>query len=448
MNVEQPQNRQGDRRLQRRPSPAVASPGTTPGFFPSHTVGLSGAEAAPKTRGSSIRPTLNRYHVNSPTAPPTAWEKPGRLRTAWDLPQLIRPLPVRRQHHERHPRQLVHYPAFIDYIFRHRFATAAQLQQRFPNLLRSERTAQYQAASLVRLGYLGLAPVRSTGPNFPFVYFVTGRGLRILKETYARLGRQFDAVPTEQAKTKGTALDSILHELLLTEFDLTVWKTVQRRGDLDILFSERRYFQADNQLRFWHNGRQHRVIPDGGFLLRLADHPMPRLLLNFVELDNGTMSLARIAEKYHQYDQWASSSDGRQYLTALFARHGSRIPSPNFRLLVIAHDKHEADADNPRLLDLFSQALDLSAGMRDRLWLTTAAAIHAHQHEAAPLDQPLWFRVRDARRWLADYRALLAGLPRGRGHKQYHHQRQFVASRLPSLPLHPLFPHAKAAIAQ
>src|SRR5262249_29631345 len=67
MDVELLTNGQEDQQQQRRPGPADASPRTTRGFSHSQTLGLAGAETAPKTRGSSSRPTLNGDHVNGPS---------------------------------------------------------------------------------------------------------------------------------------------------------------------------------------------------------------------------------------------------------------------------------------------------------------------------------------------------------------------------------------------
>jgi hypothetical protein len=341
---------------------------------------------------------------------------------------------------------LPHYPAVVQFVYTSRFATASHIQRRFPQYLTTRRTAQYQLAAIVQLGYLQTAPVRSTSPNFPFVYAATGRGVRLVADAYRRLGVEWREPQPETAKQKGIALSSILHELLTTEFDLTVWKTVESRGDLTRLFHERRYFQREKQLRFSHNGRTHRIVPDSGFLLSVADQtskrpiPSSSLLMHFVELDNGTMPLPRILKKFETYDLWARSEEGQNYLRMLFTRYGEPRPQPNFRLLVIAHNNLRGNNDFRRLLDLFMQTLSLPSTMRDRIWFTTAEQIRQEQHNPSSLSAPLWVRARDAKAWLSAYRHFAANLSSGKSLANFLQCRTFVAEQFRHMPLHPVFP--------
>lgn len=439
--VERPENGQDTPRLQRRPSPADASPGTTPVFFHSHTLGLSGAETAPKIRGSShTGPTLNGYHDNGPTNNPTtlAIAAGKRRGGAWGLPALIRPLPVRQRKKPKQPRLLPHFPALVEFVYNHRWATGEQVQMRFPERPRCKRTRQYQLANLVQLGYLALAPVRSTSPNFDYVYCTTAKGIRLIRETYEQRGLEWAGMPTESRKPYGMALDSILHELLLTEFDLDVWRTLGEREDIRHVMHERRYFRKEKQLTYVHNGRTCRVKPDSGILVRYPV-PTPRLLLHFIELDNGTLSSARTRQKYRLYDAWSRSTEGESYLRQLFHAYGSPNQEPTWRLLMIAHDKNKPGGDSRRLLDLFTQTLELPTAMRERVWLTTAENLQAAHESPAPLAAPIWLRARDARPWMGEYRAYMARLPKGRGQKPFAAQRKFVSERLSQLPLHSLF---------
>ncbi|MCA9093703.1 MAG: hypothetical protein KDA68_09470, partial [Planctomycetaceae bacterium] len=115
---------------------------------------------------------------NDATSATTSRGERERLRTGWELPELIRPLPRRRRVcAAKPPRLLPHHPALLEYIYLSRFATASQVQRRFSTWLRSARTTQWQLANLVKLGLLATAPVRSTSPNFPYVYFTTGMGV-------------------------------------------------------------------------------------------------------------------------------------------------------------------------------------------------------------------------------------------------------------------------------
>jgi hypothetical protein len=344
----------------------------------------------------------------------------------------------------KRPRLLPHYPAVIEFVYASRFATGSQIQRRFPQYLTTQRTTQYQLAALVQLGYLQTAPVRSTSPNFPFVYATTKRGMRLVAETYARLGIiSQDRLP-ETTKSTGIALSSILHELLTTEFDLAVWKTVNSRGDLDRLFCERRYFQRDKQLRFQQNGRTHCVVPDSGFLLRVGNQASKRpdasLLLHFVELDNGTMPLPRILAKFQMYDRWTRSDEGQNYLQMLYAQYGDPRPQPSFRLLVIAHAGSANGSDFHRMTDLLMQTSSLPSAMRDRIWFTTAEQLRREQNTASPLSIPLWLRARDIKSWISEYRHHTTNLSSEQMPINSRQSRTFIAKQTQKMPLHAIFP--------
>jgi hypothetical protein len=154
------------------------------------------------------------------------------------------------------------------------------------------------------------------------------------------------------------------------------------------------------------------------------------------------MSLPRILDKLRHYDLWSRSDAGKKYLTDLHRQHGAQHPRPNFRLLIVCHDKAglHRDGDERRLLDMLTQALELPTKMQERVWLTTVERLRANQALPSPLDTPLFIRARDARPFLFEYRSHLAASPKRRGQKRYHHQRRFWAERIPDFPLHSLFP--------
>jgi Replication-relaxation len=191
------------------------------------------------------------------------------------------------------PQELRHYAAVVEYVYQSRLAVRSQIQRRFPAWIGSERTAQYQLARLVELGYLSLASVRSTSPNFPYVYLATGKGIRLVREAWAEHGVDWLVSAPEEAKAQGRAEVTVLHELMLTELELAIRLTVAARPDLQILTTERRYFRAENQLRFSYQTGQSQVQPDAGFVLAVARPGADRaLLLCLVEMDNGSMSVA------------------------------------------------------------------------------------------------------------------------------------------------------------
>lgn len=446
--VEPPKNGQVNQQIRRLPLRAVAPPRTTSGGFShSHSFGLRDSQSSPKThpKSSSESPTPNSYHdnspndSNSPASSATARKRKAATRTAWELPELVQPLHRRRTRCVKQPRRLSHYPAVVEFVYNHRYATTFQIQRRFNDYMRNQRTSQYQLASLVDLGYLQRAPVRSTSPNFPAVYAATRQGIGLVKESYASLGIAWTGTATEQLKSSGVALESILHEVLLTEFDEAVRATVESRGDRVLLMYERRYFHNKKLLAYDFEGKIHRLIPDAGFLLRLqssagrgSEVSSQRLQLNFVEFDNGTLSTARLATKYEAYDKWSKSEIGRTYLRRLYERYGSN-QGVSFRLLIVA--RHQSgDSDESRLALLLALALFLPRPMRERIWLTTAAEFQSHQDYDPPLAVPMWVRVRDCRNWLPTVRELSPdGMQRSR-------LTTFVARHLPSVPRHPLLP--------
>jgi hypothetical protein len=506
--VERLDNGQRLQRLRRRPPSADASARTTRGFFPSHTFGLTGTETVPKTRGSSSQTTPNGDHVNrsaaeqgggeygagngasngarnganhgspngslngsaggetapatgTPAAKSTAREtvrataQPTARRTVrgksrglsgWELPELVRPLPVRKQTFAARPRRLVHYPAVVEYVWQSRFATADQVQRRFSMAIGSLRTAQYQLAALVRLGYLRTAPVRSTSPNFPYVYFATQRGMRLVRTAYEQLGERREPLAGESVRSRGMALASLLHELLLTEFELAVEKTLANRGDLVKLFSERRYFARDKQLRYAGGGRTRVVIPDAGFLLGLrqtSGRPdacrFRSLLMHFVEFDNGTMPLPRLAAKLRQYDGWSRSAEADQMLAQLGERYGGGSAPVNWRLVLVVRSRGGC-ADRLRLVDTLIETAKLSSAMRDRVWLATASKLAAHQRDPAPLAPACWVRGRDVRGCLTGSKQRGEGCAESPAASRRKELRALVVSRLALAPRHALFP--------
>ena len=439
MEVEQPKNGQVDQQIRRRPDGADAASRTTDGFFHSHAFGLAGSQGSPKTRQSSLRPTPNGDHHNSSansTNRPTANRGKSRAVTAWELPDLIRPLPVRKHSCQRQPRLRDHYPAIVEFVYANRFATAAQIQRRFVDYLPSYRTTQYQLAGLVRLGYLQTAPVRSTSPNFPYVYSATKRGVNLIERAYSALRQSWTGVATESSRSRGMALPYLLHELFLTEFDLAVHEVIQNT-ELERVYLERRFFLRDRQLRYAINGRIKRLIPDSGFLVSRPDQQLgrtqrqQRLMMHFTELDNGTMSIRRLQGKFWRYRDW-SQSEGRQYLKQLYSHYGSEVPTSNYRLLFIVHGSRTSD--ERRLLDVFIAAGGLPAAMRDRIWITTVGCLRAGRFGSSALEGRIWLRLRDTRAWANSGFSLNDSYERSLAAK-----RTLLGNQVASLPRHPLF---------
>lgn len=378
--------------------------------------------------------------MNHATAALTAKERESPPYTAWELPATIpalrRPAPTPR----RKPTILPHYPAVVEFVYENRVAVPWQLRRRFPQM-HKRRTADYQLESLRHLGLLNIVPLRAAPREWPNVYLATPPGVRFVSDTYAAAGIAWDGKADEARYARGRSLPDIQHELMLTEFSLNLWQTIETRPDLRLLTTiERRFHRPDKQLAFSHGDHTEHVRPDAGFLLS-ADRPgsTPSVHLYFVELDNGTTPITSsadkrsVADKLAAYGHWARSEEGERALAALYRRYNIMPKQPSFRLLIIANDRYQfAGGGARRLAQILTVALDLPRAMRDRIWLTEAEQLKRHQYDLAPLAAPTWVLARPA--WLADYRQLQARLPRGTGHNPLKRQYDYVADRVATVP--------------
>jgi hypothetical protein len=247
---------------------------------------------------------------------------------------------------------------------------------------------------LEALGFLSIAPGRGVGPLFPKVYYVTGRGVRRLKESLSKQGTPWQPSGTDRRgrdAREGYAAELIIHEILITEFMLAVWQTIQGRADLELLQVQRRSLVKHPAFRLVLGARSTRLVPDALFLFRQKDAGM---CCCFLELDNGTMNEKQIRVKFARYAAWSQSVPGQQYLIDLYGRCGAKEPRPTFRLLMVARSRTGLD-DDRRLSELLTAANRLPAGLRKRIWLTTVAALGEHQQDDHPLEANVWLRAGD-----------------------------------------------------
>ncbi len=309
--------------------------------------------------------------------------------TPWELPSLLMSVHTYRRSRRRAGKERAHFPAILGFVYRNRFAVASQIQRRFSNVLRSDRTARRHLEELESLGLLAAAPARGVSPLFPKVYYVTGRGVRRLRESLAAQGKSWQVVRVDRHgrhAQEGYSADRILHEILTTEFLLAVWQTVHGRADLELLSIQRRSLAKHPTFRLSVNGRHTRLIPDAMFLFR---HTAGGMVCCFVEMDNGTMNRKKIRAKYARYLAWSQSAAGKQYLIDLYRRHGAAEPRPAFRLLIIARSRTGKD-DQRRLAELRAPAAKLPIMLRDRLWFTTVEELCQWQSEPLPLEAAVW----------------------------------------------------------
>jgi hypothetical protein len=314
--------------------------------------------------------------------------------TPWELPSLLTPVHVFRGFKKKPKVERSHFPAILGFVYRNRFAVASQIQRRFSSVLRSDRTTRRHLEELESLGYLGVTPARGVGPLFPKVYFVTGRGVRRLRESLSSNGKPWQPSRVDRRSRdaqEGYSADRIIHEILITEFLLALWQTIDRRSDLELLTVQRRSSVKHPAFRLATRSRPTRLIPDAMFLFRQEGAGM---CCCFLELDNGTMNRKQIKAKYARYDAWARSEHGQQYLVDLYRRHGAKDPRPTFRLLIVARSRTGTN-DEGRMVELVRVANQMSAVIRGRLWLTTAAALRERQHDELPLTASVWLLGRD-----------------------------------------------------
>lgn len=366
--------------------------------------------------------------------------------TAWELAdrhhdQATRK-PSRPNPNKPKPRFKDHFVRLIYFIYNSRYATADQVQARFPKLFPSDRTCRRHLKELCDLYYLSRTDVKSTGANWPHVFFCNPKGTQLLREQLN--------LKLKNAREEGKSLQSIEHELFLTEFDLSCYQTIGLTPNQSICYHERRYMQQDKRLKYTppppsdkpnQEMAEQPLVPDAGFMLKVSQKNQQAFLQYFVELDNGTEGASVVLNKFKKYLYWASQG-GQQYLINLYHKHGSSNPKATFRLLIIARRRGLTGTDQHRLADLYAQTLDpaIPKGLRHRMYFVTVAKLHQHQHDTPPLKAAMWYAGKDAADWCQPYQDLVESLGNKSSHQTYQQKRQFVLDHLALQPTHPIFP--------
>ena len=62
--------------------------------------------------------------------------------SVWELPKLLAPVHRYRKARQQARQERPHFKAILAFVHRNRFAVAGQIQRRFPQYLRSDRTAR------------------------------------------------------------------------------------------------------------------------------------------------------------------------------------------------------------------------------------------------------------------------------------------------------------------
>lgn len=312
----------------------------------------------------------------------------------WELPLLMTPMHTYHSAQKGRAIERQHFAKVLAFVHRNRFAVASQIQRRFADVLRSDRTARRHLEEMESLGYLGVAPARGVSPLFPKVYYVTGRGVRRLRECLAASGKSWEATRVDRRgrhSHEGYGAEQLVHEILITEFLLSVWQTGESDPDLKVLSMQRRSLVKHPAFQFTMSRRGTRLIPDAMFLVR---HHPGGMACYFVEMDTGSMNRKQLRTKFQRYVVWSKSTAGQQYLTDLYRRHGATDPRPVFRILVIVKDRTNTD-DQRRLAEVATVVKHLPESIRSRLWLTTVARIQTYHDAGGVLAPTLWQYGRD-----------------------------------------------------
>src|SRR5580765_6616908 len=233
--------------------------------------------------------------------------------TPWELPQLLTPLFRYKRVPRRPAKERPHLPAVLSFVYRNRFAVASQIHRRFKEQFRSDRTVRRRLAEMQDLGYLEVAPTRSTSPLWPKVFYVTGRGVKRLRRHMADKGVQWKPGVVDRAgrhKREGYSSDRVVHEILTTEFLLSVWLTIKGRGDLESLTVQRRSLSKHPAFAIEMAGNPSRLVPDALFLFRQKGGGLMACLL---EMDTGAMNGKQMAMKLKRYDAWGRSNACRAF---------------------------------------------------------------------------------------------------------------------------------------
>jgi len=339
------------------------------------------------TYRESLMPALNSTEVTPSVRRPL---------TPWELPKLLTPMHRYRQGKKHCAKERSHYPAILSFVYRNRFAIANQIQHRFSEILKSDRTTRRHLEELESLGFLATAPARGVSPLFPKVYYVTGRGVRKIQESLERKGKPWKHSRIDRRSRdagEGYAAEHIVHEILITEFLLSLWQTVQARPDLELLTVQRRSLVKHLAFRVIIGNRKTRLIPDAMFLFRQQGGGM---CCCFLELDNGTMNQKQLRVKFARYAAWAESATGKQFLIDLYQRHGANEPRPMFRILVVVRSR-SGTSDDDRRNELLAGTTDLSDNMRNRLWLMTASDFSGRSNDQFPFEATFWLRASEVK---------------------------------------------------
>jgi hypothetical protein len=292
----------------------------------------------------------------------------------------------------------------VKYVYDNRFVIGEQVQERFPEHLRTPRTRRHHLKALVDRGSLAVVNVLGAPATWPHVYCCTAKGSRFSRDLF----REGTPAASEDITDDGMTRPAVHHELLVTQFALDL--SLSLPASFEVLFQERRWSRCERPLAYTTTaGLPRLLLPDFGYLLRPARESNVCPLLTFVEVDMATESLRVVRDKLAAYARWGATS-APDYLRPFYGDFGfvprNPLYRPPWRLLIIAHDAVRDGHDRERELNLATLTTELPSHVRNNVWLTTVEQLAAHTEDDAPLSAPLFVRARDVAALLPRVQAL------------------------------------------
>lgn len=310
--------------------------------------------------------------------------------SVWELPKLIRSVHRFRKSSPKAGVDRPHFRSILAFVHRNRFAVSSQIQRRFSNTLKSDRTTRRHLTEMEAQGLLRVVETNAISPLWPKVYFVTRRGVTRLRQVLHNQGQEWTESVQDRRRSDGSSAQHVLHELFVTELLLLAWETTQRRPDLQILTMQRRSLAKHSAFKIVVGGKRTQLEPDGMYLYRQHGKGM---MCCFVEMDLDSMTPRQMAVKFRRYQVWAESQTATAYLKGLYERHGASAPSAAFRILVVVGSRN-AQAERRRIASLLAVTKQLPTALQNRIWFCTVQQLQSVEPSKLLAGQ-LWLRPRD-----------------------------------------------------
>jgi predicted transcriptional regulator len=224
----------------------------------------------------------------------------------------------------------------------------------------SKSAAQRVLVRLYDHGFLERRFVPVLAGRSPAYYVLDRRGAELLR---AELG--YDEL-SWYPSSKDLKADFLEHTLAINDARIAVVKACERLGYPLVVWLGETELKADyDQVRIAGQSRPVAVIPDGYFAI---DTPRGRAHF-FLEVDRGSMTLARFTTKVEAYIAYYRSG-----------KYEARFGAKGLRILT-------ATPSQARLDNLRGATAAAAGGHKNRFWFAVQATLTAE----TALDQPVWY---------------------------------------------------------